>query len=101
MSNPQWHECFNTKVDVASAIGMTQQHKALLEFVAQEMHSAPTHTALFKDLDDAQQKLVRQDAKERHLACVFMQQSSDQHAPLKKKLINNCCKNSNTCPKMC
>jgi hypothetical protein len=33
MSNPQWYEKFNTKVDVGSAIGITQQHKVLLEYV--------------------------------------------------------------------
>jgi hypothetical protein len=31
MSNPQWYEKFNTKVDVGLAIGVTQQHKVLLE----------------------------------------------------------------------
>ena len=39
MSNPQWYEKFNTKVDVGSAIGVTQQHKVLLEYVAQENHT--------------------------------------------------------------
>jgi hypothetical protein len=29
MSNPQWYERFNTKVDVGEAIGVTRQHKAL------------------------------------------------------------------------
>jgi hypothetical protein len=38
MSNPQWYENFNTKVDVGSAIGVTQQHKVLFEYVAQENH---------------------------------------------------------------
>ena len=39
MSNPQWYEKFNTKVDVGSAIGVTRQHKVLLEYVAQENHT--------------------------------------------------------------
>ena len=29
MSNPQWYERFNTKVDVGDAIGVTRQHKSL------------------------------------------------------------------------
>ena len=29
LSNPQWYERFNTKVDVVQAIGMTRQLKAL------------------------------------------------------------------------
>jgi hypothetical protein len=39
MSNPQWYEKFNTKVDVGSAIGVTRWHKVLLEYVAQENHT--------------------------------------------------------------
>jgi hypothetical protein len=35
MSNPQWYELFNTKVDVSGAIGVTQYHKVMLEYVAQ------------------------------------------------------------------
>jgi hypothetical protein len=38
MTNPQWYERFNTKVDVGEAIGVTWQHKVLLEYVAQEVH---------------------------------------------------------------
>jgi hypothetical protein len=30
-SNLQWYECFNTKVDVGDAIGVTHQHKVLLQ----------------------------------------------------------------------
>jgi hypothetical protein len=36
LSNPQWYEHFNTKVDISGAIGVTHQHKVLLEYVAQE-----------------------------------------------------------------
>jgi hypothetical protein len=39
MSNPQWYEKFNTKADVGSAIGVTRQHKVLLEYAAQENHT--------------------------------------------------------------
>jgi hypothetical protein len=35
LSNPQWYERFNTKVDVSEAIGVTRQHKVLLDYVAQ------------------------------------------------------------------
>jgi hypothetical protein len=35
LSNPQWYERFNTKVDISGAIGVTRQHKVLLEYVAQ------------------------------------------------------------------
>ena len=32
LSNPQWYERFNTKVDVREAIGVTRKHKVLLEY---------------------------------------------------------------------
>ena len=39
MSNPQWYECFTTKIDISESIGVTHQHKTLLEYVVQEAHS--------------------------------------------------------------
>jgi hypothetical protein len=39
LSNPQWYERFNTKVDVIKAIGVTRQHKVLLDYVAQESYT--------------------------------------------------------------
>jgi hypothetical protein len=50
LSNPQWYERLNTKVDVGDAIGVTHQHKVLLEYVAQE-----THTSAFTDLGIVEQ----------------------------------------------
>jgi hypothetical protein len=59
MSNPQWYERFNTNVDVSGAIGVTQHHEVLLEYVAQE-----SHTRAFTDLGPMEQQLVRDDAEE-------------------------------------
>ena len=53
-SNPQWYERFNTKVDVWEAIGVTQQHKVLLEYVSQEIY-----TQNFSSLTEAEQLVVR------------------------------------------
>ena len=39
LSNPQWYKRFNKKVDIAEAIGMTCQHKVLLEYVVQELYT--------------------------------------------------------------
>jgi hypothetical protein len=51
MSNLQWYKKFNTKVDVGTAISVTQQHKVLLEYVAQE-----DYTLAFTALSDEQGK---------------------------------------------
>jgi hypothetical protein len=60
LSNPQWYERFNTKVDVSEAIGVTRQHKVLFDYLAQE-----SYTKYFEGLVVAEQKLVRDDAEER------------------------------------
>jgi hypothetical protein len=56
-SNPQWYERFNTKVDVGDAIGVTRQHKSLLEHVAQKQ-SVRTTVVTFASLTSAQQDAV-------------------------------------------
>ena len=60
MSNPQWYERFNTKVDAGEAIGVTRKHKVLLGYVAQEIY-----TQNFSALTEAEQLVTREDAKDR------------------------------------
>jgi hypothetical protein len=83
LSSPQWYERFNTKVDVGDDIGVTHQHKVLLEYVAQE-----THTSAFSDLGVVEQRVVRDDAEERYVSYAFLQQSGNQHGKLKVDLQN-------------
>jgi hypothetical protein len=49
LTNEQWYERFNTRIDVGSAIGVTRQHQILLEHV-----TAETGTAKFEDLSQAE-----------------------------------------------
>jgi hypothetical protein len=98
LSNPQYYERFNTKVDVADAIGVTRQHKALLEYVAQELHPQ-TPAVAFADLALAEQQIVRDDAEERYLSYVFLRQSGAQHGTLKVDLQNDFTTGNNHYPK--
>ena len=66
MSNAQWYEQFNTKVDVSTAIGITRQHTVLLEYLAQELHAYTFTTITLLEQDD-----VRIDAVERYLSYAF------------------------------
>jgi hypothetical protein len=75
MSNPQWYERFNAKVDVGEAIEVTRQHKVLLENVAQELHQQAVAS-----LSDPEQQAVRTDFEERYIAYAFLRQSGAQHA---------------------
>jgi hypothetical protein len=83
LSNPQWYERFNTKVDVGDAILVMRQHKVILEYVAQD-----THTSAFTDLGAAEQRVVRDDADEWYVSYAFIQQSGNQHGNLKVDLQN-------------
>jgi hypothetical protein len=84
LSNPQWYERFNTKVDVSEAIGVTRQHKVLLDYVAQE-----SYTKSFEVPGVAEQKLVRDDAEERSVLYAFLRQSGIQNGNLKVDLQND------------
>jgi hypothetical protein len=84
LSNPQWYERFNTKVDVEAAIGVTRQHKVLLDYVAMELH-----TQTFATLGDAEQQTVHEDAEERYISYAFLRQSGLQHGNLKVDLQND------------
>jgi hypothetical protein len=67
LSNPQWYERFNTKVDVSEAIGVTRQHKVLLDYVAQE-----SYTKSVEGLGVTEHKLVRDDAEEQDVSYDFL-----------------------------
>jgi hypothetical protein len=84
LSNHQWYERFNTKVDVGDAIGVTRQHKLILEYFAQE-----THTSVFTDLGAVEQMVVRDDAEEWYVSYLFLRQSGNQHGNLKVDLQND------------
>jgi hypothetical protein len=94
LSNPQWYEHFNTKVDVSRTIRVSRQHKILLEYVAQE-----SHTRAFTDLGPVEQQLVRDDAEERYVSYAFLRQSVTQHGNLKVDLQNYFTTGDNLYPK--
>jgi hypothetical protein len=94
LSNPQWYERFNTKVDVSEAIGVARQHKVILDYVAQE-----SYTKSFEGLGLAEQKLVIYDAEERYVSYAFLRQSRIQHGNLKVDLQNDFTTGDNRYPK--
>jgi hypothetical protein len=83
LSDPQWYERFNTKIDVGDAIGVTCQHKVLLEYVAQELH-----IQAFANLSAAEQQTVRDVVEERYVFNAFLRQSGTQHGNIKVDLQN-------------
>jgi hypothetical protein len=93
LSNLQWYERLNTNLDVGDTIGVTHQHKVLLEYVAQELHNQD-----FGNLSAAEQLLVRDDAKERYVSYAFLRQIGTQHGNLKVNLQNYFTKGDNCYP---
>jgi hypothetical protein len=83
LSNPQWYERFYTNVDISGAIGVTRQHKVLLEYVAQG-----SYTRAFTDLGPVEKQLVRDDAEERYVSYTFLRQSGTKYGNLKVDLQN-------------
>ena len=71
-------------MDVGEAIGVTCQHKVLLEYVAQELY-----TQTFPELTEAEQLVTHEDAEERYLSYVFLRQSGPQHGNLTVDLQND------------
>jgi hypothetical protein len=96
LSNPHWYECFNTKVDVSGAIGVTCQHKVLLEYVAQE-----SYTWAFTDLGPMEQQLVWDNSEVWYVLYAFLRQSGTQHSNLKSDLQNDFTTGDNGYPKNC
>ena len=94
MTNAQWYEKYNTKVDVANAVGVTRQHKVLNEFIAQSEHNAAYDT-LAPDV----QETVRADAEEWYLSYAMLRQSGKQHTTLKMDLQNDFTTGDNRYPK--
>jgi hypothetical protein len=94
LSNPQWYERFNTKVDVSEAIGVTRQHKVILDYVAQE-----SYTKSFEGMGVAGQKLVRDNAEGRYVSYAFLRQSGIKHGNLKVVLQNDFTTGDNCYPK--
>ena len=95
LTSAQWYECFNTKIDVGTAIGVTRQHEALLNYCANE-HTAG---ATYDTLAGANKLTARNDAEEGYISFVFLRQSGTQHANLKEDLQNGFTTGDNSYPK--
>ena len=96
-TNDHWYEKFNTRVDVGDAIGITRQHKALLNFETEAAY--PKMNMEFAKLTEAQQAKIRETAEEQYLAYVFFRQSGTQHNKCKVDLSNDYTKGEDLYPK--
>jgi hypothetical protein len=96
MSNTQWYERFNRKLNVGTAAGVTHQHKGLLDYVATELHG---HQTTFESLPAAQQQAVCEDTEERYAFLALLLQSGSQHAKLRESIKDSFTMGHNNYPK--
>ena len=84
-SNYAYYDRFNTKCDVADAIGINlRDHSILHEWVTQEYHPGDD----FEDLTDVQQLAVRKNSKDKYLSYMMVRQSNSSSAKLRAILSN-------------
>ena len=95
LTSDQWYERFNTKVDIASAIGSTIQHKVLIEYISQESNIK------YDDISTEEQEDFKRDDEEIYLSYVFLRKSGKQHNLLKTDLQNNFTTGDERMPKKC
>ena len=94
LSNPQWYERFNKKVNVGESIGMTRQNKVLLEYMVQELY-----TQIFSAVTKAEKIVTREDSEKRYLYYAFLRKGGSQHVNLKVDLQNDFTTGNNRYPK--
>lgn len=82
MTNAQWYERFNTRYEVAKSVGAQFDNiEVLWEYCAGMLNEGAG--VEYKNLSPSDQVIARANAEECLLAYLFIQNSSNQHDPLK------------------
>ncbi len=88
-TNNKWHDCFNTKVEVAESVGVSFNFENIWEYCALEAHKA-VYTSLKPDKQEA----VRVSAQERFLLYALIITSNSKHDKIKDDLLDDYTKGS-------
>ena len=96
MTNDQWYEQFNKKVDVGTSIGVTRQHSVLLGWTAQY-----THIAYYQDITNDKKIEIKTDAEEKYLTYIFLKQSANTSEKLRTNLSDDYTTGENKYPTSC
>ena len=94
MTNNEWYDRFNTKVEVAESVGVSFDFEKIWEYCAQEAHKA-TYSLL---QPDEQEAAVRASAKERFLSFALIKTSNSKHDKIKDDLSDDYTKGSDNYP---
>ena len=93
-TNDEYYEKFNTRCEVAKAVGVTRLHKAAVTETSMDLYKK-----VYDDLTDDEKVRVEEEAEERYLTYVFIQQSSSKNNKLKEQLHDAFVKRSDQYPK--
>ena len=74
MTNEQYYELFNTKVDVGEAIGITIQHSVIMEDTSQENFNKS-----FDNLSSDENLEVIKDTEKGYFSYIFLWKNGEQH----------------------
>ncbi len=91
--NNEWHDCFNTKVEVAKSVGVSFDFEKIWEHCVLEAHKA-AYTSLKPDKQEA----VRVSAWERFLLHALIKMSNSKHNKIKDYLSDDYTKGSDNYP---
>jgi hypothetical protein len=89
MSNTDWYERFNTKVEIATALEIVFCDPCLLKHTLAKdtsFHDSTGTVPTLESLSDHDHERLIQIAQERQLAHIFLSNSGKQHAHLKQSL---------------
>jgi hypothetical protein len=95
LSNNEWYDWFNTKVEVAKSVGVSFDFEKIWEYCVLEAHKA-AYTSLQPDKQEA----VRVSARERFLLYALIKTSNSNHDKIKDDLLNDYTKGSDNYPQM-
>jgi tRNA(Leu) C34 or U34 (ribose-2'-O)-methylase TrmL len=95
MSDADYYERFNTRVDVAKAVGLAQVHPAVVAVMVRELFPSQA----YEDLTEQQQQEVDEKAEELFYSYVFVQNAGTQHNKLKLSLQEDFAKHVDNYPR--
>ncbi len=93
LTNNDWYDCFNTKVEVAESVGVSFDFKKIWEYCALEAHKA-AYTLLKPDKQEA----VRVSAQKRFLSYALIKTSNSKHDKIKDDLSDDYTKGRDNYP---
>ncbi len=95
LTNNEWYDCFNTKVEVAKSVGVSFDFEKIWEYCALEAHKS-AYTSLLPD----EQEAVRVNARERFLLYALIKTSNSKHDKIKDDLSDDYTKGSDNYPQI-